>query len=195
MNSINKNIYCRSVSPNEYLYAHIQQLYNTFAIQYVIEGIGYLSLEDLKKAVGQSIEASPGANLILDKKKKMWIESNHNILIHSLNTSEFLNKFNLNHNIFLKKNSPFSKRPSTEILLIPTNTYRVIIRSFHGQMDGKGLLIFVNNLFKALRGQELCIARSNETDLSFLTKLDGFKKKIEMKCNYKVFKKKHIFFK
>ena len=40
-------------------------------------------------------------------------------------------------------------------------------------MDGKGALIWVENIFKALRKEPLTEAKSTETDLSFLKKMDA----------------------
>ncbi len=60
------------------------------------------------------------------------------------------------------------KGPTSEVVILQLNPMIIVFRVFHGTMDGKGVLLWINNIFKALRGEMLVPIEGKETDLSFL---------------------------
>ncbi len=79
--------YSRNVSDNEQLYVHLQELFSTFAINLVVEGIGEIDPRALQMAVEKASEACPGARLI--QSGGMWIDSGLTPSIHLLNDGQF----------------------------------------------------------------------------------------------------------
>jgi amino acid adenylation domain-containing protein len=165
VNPMNDNRYHRNVSDNEQLYVNLQELFSTFAIHLVVEGIGVIDPKALQIAVEKASEACPAARLI--QSGGMWIDSYRTPPVHLLNNGQFDGK-DFTKIKLLEKKIDSQKGPTSEVIILQLNPMIVVFRVFHGTMDGKGVLLWINNTFRALRGETLIPIKGKETDLSFL---------------------------
>ena len=165
----------RDVSDNEQLYVHLQELFSTFAINLVVEGVGYIDPATLQAAVEKASEACPGARLI--QSNGMWIDSHRTPPVHLLNDSEFDGK-DFSKIKLLEKKLDSENGPTSEVVILQLDPMIVVFRVFHGTMDGKGVMLWINNIFRALRGETLIPVDGKETDLSFLKIHKNYSKKL-----------------
>lgn len=156
--------YERSLSPNELLIVKLQETLGSSTIQYVIEGSGFIPKDKFEKAVNKAAEYCPVAKSNFEDNK--WIDNNLNIPIFYL-SEEVEDVFSLE---ILNKKINIYKNPPTEIYFLGKN--KILFRIFHGAMDGKGALLWIENIFRALRKETLLEGKSLENDLTLLKKLD-----------------------
>lgn len=160
-------LYSRNISDNEQLYIHLQEAFSSFAIHLVVEGEGEIDPDALQIAVEKASEACPGARLIQSNGR--WVDSQCTPPVH-LRNGQLLNK------VLEEKMDPH-KGPTSEVIILQLNPMILVFRVFHGTMDGKGALLWINNIFKALRGEKLVAIEGKETDLSFLKQQESYSKR------------------
>ncbi|QZY57306.1 non-ribosomal peptide synthetase [Crassaminicella profunda] len=180
---IKKKIFKRDISPNEKIYIASQEVYTTFAIQFIIDFDGDLDKVKFEEAVKKAGDFCPGARIML--KGNQWVDT-------QVTTPIFYRKDDFDGYDFskldiFKKKIDVKKNPATEIYVLPSAN-KIIFRVFHGAMDGQGALIWVKNIFRALREEDLVEAKSEETDLSFAKLVNGKKIDNELKFNKILFK-------
>lgn len=162
------NSFFRQASPNERVYIHAQELFSPLNIQCFFEGSGRLTATQLQKAVDTATEVCPGARLVYAKKK--WLDSGQIPIVQEVENNLF-DGYNFEV-LELRTNLLHTKGPPIEVLLVSGRTYGILFRVFHGIMDGKGVLLWVENIFRALRGEEVVAIPSRHSDLSFIQELD-----------------------
>ncbi|MHC1683987.1 MAG: non-ribosomal peptide synthetase [Clostridiaceae bacterium] len=177
----------RKASPNELLYTSFQDIYTTFSIQFVVEGSGDICKREFENAVKKAAEACPGARCVL--KGKQWIDSGRNPKIYYMEHIDF-DGYDFSRERMFNKKIDVEKNPPVEIFVVGSKQYRIFFRIFHGAMDGKGALIFVENIFKAFRGEKLIYATAKENDLSFLSLIESGKFDNKLKHDIQVSKEK-----
>ena len=165
----------RKVSPNERTYICYQDLFSTFAVQFVVEGNGEVDKELLSKAIKKVGVFFSGANLICDNKN--WIKNKKDIVVKEVFSDKF-DGYNFEVlDLFTKKIDNY-KNSLSEVIIVHGNSgkVRIIFRVFHGIMDGKGVILWIENIFKELRGEKVVKESSPITDLGMLKTLDIKKK-------------------
>jgi len=167
----------------------MQNVFTTFSIQFIIEGVGEISLAKLKEAVHKACEACPGARASIIG--RYWVDSERDPPIICLDSLDF-DGFSFDRVDLFKTKIDSYQSPCTEIYYIKSPTPRMIFRVFHGAMDGKGALTWVSNIFKALRDEATFEAKSTLTDLQFLEtiKNKASREKINLNLDKTIFKKK-----
>jgi len=168
----------RKVSPNERTYICYQDLFSTFAVQFVVEGNGEVDKELLSKAIKKVGVFFSGANLICDNKN--WIKNKKDIVVKEVFSDKF-DGYNFEVlDLFTKKIDNY-KNSLSEVIIVHGNSgkVRIIFRVFHGIMDGKGVILWIENIFKELRGEKVVKESSPITDLGMLKTLD-YKKKVKI---------------
>jgi amino acid adenylation domain-containing protein len=157
--------YRREVSDNDYVYAQLQELFSSFAINLVIEGKGPIDPAKLQEAVRKASEACPGARLV--KFGNTWIDSGRTPPVHLIEEVEFDGKvFSAIPHIEAKMDP--QNGPTSEVVILRANPAVLVFRVFHGVMDGKGVLSWIENIFRAMNGARLVPVEGAETDLMFL---------------------------
>jgi len=155
----------REASPNEKLYIASQKCFSPLNIQCVFEGKGSIVLPELKQAVRLAADHCPGAKLVY--KNGFWIESDLYPKVFEL-TSDTFNGYNFEVLNLANQKMDVYTSPPIEVIVLKGKTQGLIFRIFHGLMDGKGALLWIENVFRALRGQAVMDMDSKHTDLSFL---------------------------
>ncbi|MBN1498217.1 MAG: hypothetical protein JXA07_15700 [Spirochaetes bacterium] len=161
--------YTRQLSFNERAFLTGAELSPPLANQIVCEGTGRLDYAHWLEAVATASEANPGSRLILKGilGTCRWVDSGSTPPVTEVIGSRW-DGYCSEHAPFLE--SPLNPKvgPTCEVLLIPGDTPRVVFRTMHAAMDGRGTLTWVEDVFRALRG-ERCIGSSSrltDTDLA-----------------------------
>lgn len=181
-----KKKFKRNLSFNEKLYKVIEENYESLAIQIVVEGFGQINSNDFYDAVKKACDACPLSKCTYSNKQ--WVESTKTTPIYYLTSLEF-DGFDFSSDLFKRKIN-HDKNPVTEIFFIRSNLNRIIFRIFHGAMDGKGALIWIKNIFKALNKKTLIQCPSTENDLTILSKLPVKNKNSKIKFDKTVIEHK-----
>ena len=158
----------RNASPNERIYIQTQDLFSSMNIQCFFVGKSTLSLERLQMAVDYAAKVCPGSRLVYHKGK--WLDSGKEPTVSNLEHDLF-DGYNFDV-LNLQKNLLLLDGPPIEVLLVSGKTQGILFRMFHGIMDGKGALIWIENVFRALRKEALIAIPSRHSDLSFIQELD-----------------------
>ena len=137
-------------------------------IQCFFVGKSTLNVHQLQKAVDTATDVCPGSRLVYHKGK--WLDSGKNPTVVQLVHDSF-DGYNFDV-LELKKNLLLLDGPPIEILLVSGKTQGILFRMFHGIMDGKGALLWIENVFRALRCEEVIAIPSRHSDLSFIKELD-----------------------
>ena len=133
-------------------------------VAHVVEGEGSLTVDQLTRAVGAAAQASPGMRLV--RQGKHWVDSGKAPSVVLLDAAGGL------------LGSPVLQRPldassrTCEVLLVPGARPTVVFRAFHGVTDGRGLLQWAADVFRALRGEEPLGAGSRLNDSELIRALD-----------------------
>lgn len=118
----------------------------------------------------------PGARLIYKKGK--WIDSQLCPEVFELDCWAF-DGYNFNILKLNERVMDISTKPPVEVILLRGKTTGLLFRIFHGIMDGQGALLFIKNVFRALRQDAVIRIDSPHNDLTLL-KIIGYKRSHDM---------------
>lgn len=168
----NKN-FIREASPNEKFYSDMQKHYTCFSMQFILEATGDINHKDFENAVKEASDYCPLSKAVLVKNN--WVNTNNYPTITYLENFELDNK-SFSNELFLEKINPCDC--CVKFYISKSDKFTLIIKIFHGLMDGKGALIYINNIFKSLRNEPLDRAISKVSDLSFIKTMTKHRSKI-----------------
>ncbi|MEY9840336.1 amino acid adenylation domain-containing protein [Streptacidiphilus sp. EB103A] len=137
--------YERRVSALEWVFLGLEP--NCSVINFVVEGHGGLDPEVLREAVAVASAANPGSRLI--RQDMRWVDSGVTPEVRAVEGGPFLRA---------DLDSPELRRPlpdsgpTCEVLLVPDDPATVVFRAAHAVMDGRGLLHWVLDVFRVMRG-------------------------------------------
>lgn len=179
--------FIRNMTDNEKFYTILQEISSTFSIQYIIEGKGKIDRTKFETAVEEASKYCIGSKM--KAKKNFWIECNTKVKINYIKNNKF-DGYNFEElNIFKDKINPYEN--TTEIYVIESDITRIIFKIFHGAMDGKGSLIWVKNIFKALKSEKIVETDVFETDINFIKNMEYKKYKNKLKFDIKIYNEKN----
>jgi hypothetical protein len=158
----------REISPTERLYLAARRVVPQFVIQMFVEGRGELDPAELRRAVAQASRVSPGARLVARGRK--WVDSGEAPPVREADGRLFDGR-RFDRAPFLRHTLDAYQGPTCEVVLLRGEVTRVVFRVFHGVMDGKGMLLWIEDVFRALRGERLEGSTSALTDLGLLERL------------------------
>ncbi|WP_159837480.1 peptide synthetase [Nocardia sp. CY41] len=145
----NAPVFRRKITPTERLYFATRRVTPPFVMYLAVHGDGNLDPAALQAAVDAASAACPGARLVRDGSD--WVDSGLAATVRVV-PGWTLNYAALEQDAVL--NSPIGPTPdrTTEVLLLTGAQTTVLFRAFHGVMDGMGLRMWVDDVFRALRG-------------------------------------------
>ncbi|KAB7834290.1 peptide synthetase [Streptomyces mobaraensis] len=155
--------YSRPISPTERGYLAGALVTPPMAIQIFVEGEGAVTADELRRAVVVASEACPGARLV--KRGNRWADSGITPPVLEVDGAALDRRtFDTAGSEVLRR--PFSpvKGPNCEVLLLSGEPATIVFRAFHAVMDGKGVMTWAQEVFRALRGEEPVGAPSTETE-------------------------------
>jgi hypothetical protein len=172
--------YARLLSPFERMWLAAQ----TSCLLTIVEGDGELSASALRAAVACASQANPGSRLKLTGfgPWAKWVESD------SLPTVTEVDGKNWDG--CSSEGAPFSDiahmepqgGPSASYIIVHGALPRLIQRTHHATMDGMGALQFLQDVFRALRGEAVIGASGTETDLDLARTLNGRSRRSKNVC-------------
>lgn len=133
----------------------------------LIAGIGHIDLDDLRRAVTAAAEANPGIRVRLKGMLGFakWVDSGIAPEVTQVDAPQW--DFNSNEGAeFLKKPfDPMAGGPIADVILVRTNDKTgVIFRNLHAAVDGRGVMHWMQEVFRALRGEPLLGSDSTLAD-------------------------------
>ena len=146
----------RKPSPLEITYAGPDtEETSPFVNQFFIEGEGELVISDWEKAVQLAAEANPGSRLRLKGfwGWKYWDDKGPVPKVYELETD--WDGASSDGAPVLGSPVSIRKGPTAEIHLMKTAIPRVLFRTHHSITDGKGAVHWMQEVFRALRGEPL----------------------------------------
>lgn len=146
-------------------------LWPPFANQMVIEGSGSIEYSDLANAVEKASMANHGARLVLSgfPGRKKWTDSGNTPAVRTVDGTGW-SGYDMHGAPFLLDRLDIKKGPSCEVLLVTGRPGRIILRTHHAVMDGRGTITWAEDIFRALNGKQ-CIGSEYTTTESDLLNL------------------------
>lgn len=143
------------------------------SVQYVFEGVGSLSIDELRAAVAEATASNPGARLVLRGVLK-WLRWE---AVGAIPGVHALAQWDADGELpgELLKAFDVIEGPTCEVLLSNGPKARIVFRCFHGVMDGRGLIHFAEEVFRVLRGEKCKGSPSTITDSQLIKDLVGKK--------------------
>lgn len=159
----------RSLSPVERLYlAEDTPTCAPLCLQWVVEGDGELNEIKWREALMLAAKANPDARVRLGGSWKWlhWDDDGAFPEVVTVDGSQWDGSSEQGAPWLLGP-LPTDKGPVCKVFLIPKPTPRVLIRMHHAVMDGRGLMQFIEDIFRCLRGDAPIGSNSTltETDL------------------------------
>lgn len=157
----------RDVSHLERIFLAAEPLAHPLAVQVFVEGDGPMDPRRLREAVAAAGEACPGTRLV--ERGHSWIDTGTPPPVYVIDGAGFDGqRFELPA---LQRRFDPRRGPTCEVLLLDGPRPTLVFRAFHGVMDGKGALLWMKDVFRALRGEPLAGAPDPETDDGLLRRI------------------------
>lgn len=159
--------YIRKVSLNEKLWICADRISPPFANRMVIEGNGEIDIHSLKSAVEIASEANPGSRIVLGgiPGRARWIDSRVTPRVREVDGGNWSGFSSEGAPFLLEELPPVSEGPLCEVTLIHGNPLRICFRTHHAIMDGRGTMLWAEDIFRALRKEPLIGSCSTLTDM------------------------------
>lgn len=170
--------YMREMTFNERSYVAADSICAPLANQFVFDGEGVLDPHLWRTAVTVASQANPGARLILKGHVgwSRWVDSGISPRVREVDGSRW-NGCDSEGASFLNESLPFRENPTCEVMLVHGPVPRVVFRTHHGVMDGRGTLFWAEDVFRALRGEDLIGSSSSMTEVQMCNRFqDQFRK-------------------
>ena len=143
----------RDVGLNARIYVAAHEVYPSLCMQFVFEGSGTLDVERWEKAVAIASAADPSSRMVLRRHLNFsrFIDSGVTPPVRVIDSRQW-DTYDASDilNNFVPRTGPMA-----EVCLIKGDTPRVAIRAHHAVMDGRGLMTWAEDIFRALRGEEV----------------------------------------
>ncbi|HSA13340.1 MAG TPA: hypothetical protein P5346_01255 [Spirochaetota bacterium] len=145
----------RKMSNASRLWVSFGNLWPPFCNQMVIEGSGSIDFDALGAAVEKASAANPGSRLVLRGflSRSRWIDSG---LVPGVRRADGSGWSGLGPEgaPFLDGKFDIRSGPTCEVLVIEGSPLRLAFRTHHAVMDGIGTVTWVEDIFRALRGEK-----------------------------------------
>jgi NRPS condensation-like uncharacterized protein len=172
-------VYKRKLSDSERLWLGANLAFSPFANQIVIEGKGTIDFERLVHAVYEASAVNPGSRLVLKGFLywSYWVDSKITPRVRKVENADWDGTSN-DGAYFLKMDLPHSG-PTCEVVYIEGETTRIAFRTNHAVMDARGTLIWIEDIFRVLRGEKPVGSSSTLTDYELIKSVSDKKKKFD----------------
>ncbi|MFF7633560.1 amino acid adenylation domain-containing protein [Kitasatospora sp. NPDC008050] len=167
-------VFRRPVSPPEWFYLAAQRLGRAMVQQLVVEGEpgSELTPQALRAAVAAAAVACPGSRLV--RRGRVWVDSGRapQVLVAAPGSAPDADL--RTGTAILAEPLDAEQGVGCEVVLLPGTTERpgaVLFRVSHAVMDGHGAQLWLQEVFRALRGEQPRPARSPLTDQRLLAEV------------------------
>ena len=133
----------------------------------MIEGSGAIDVHSLKSAVEIASEANPRSRIVMGgiPGRARWIDSGITPRVREVDGGNWPGFSSEGAPFLLEELPPISEGPLCEAMLIHGNPLRICFRTHHAIMDGRGTMLWVEDIFRALRKEPPVGSRSTLTDM------------------------------
>ncbi len=138
--------YARRIGSAEWIYVGMAV---PNLVQHIFEGEGQLDADELTKAVNAAAEASPGMRL--RRKRRRWVDSG---IAPQVRVLDLAPGADLLSDPALQAHLNSRRGATSEVLLVPGPTPKLVFRGFHAVTDARGLLNWAADVFRVLRGEQ-----------------------------------------
>lgn len=162
-------VYTRKLSMNERTFLALDR-FGAMNSQFVFEG-NDIDITQLREAVQIASEANPGSRLVLRGSLRWcrWVDSGVSPPVREVDGSKWDGTGPAGAP-FLNERLDFRNGPTCEVLVVrghplpEGNKVRIIFRTNHGVMDGRGTFVWIKDVFRVLNGQKPIGSTSSLTD-------------------------------
>lgn len=157
--------YTRKLSFNERVFVVADRLYPPLANQFIFEGTGAFDVEKWRDAVETASAANPGSRAVLKGilNTCRWVDSG--VTPPVIEEEEGGWEWDKPETVpCFAKPLPPEGGPACEVVLAKGEPLRAIFRTHHALMDGMGTFVWVNDIFRALRGEPCNGSHATITD-------------------------------
>jgi NRPS condensation-like uncharacterized protein len=147
--------YTRKLSFNERFFLVTDRVTPPFCNQMVFEGRGNFDRDRWLRAVEAASRANPGSRVIMKGllNRARWVDSLTNPGFRIVDGSAWDGMGDEGAPFLQQHLDPFTG-PSCEVLLMEGPVPRVAFRTHHAVMDGRGTLLWAEDIFRVLKGEE-----------------------------------------
>ena len=132
----------RGISDGELMFCDVQELVNSYTIQFLVEFTGNISIKEIEDTINEIVIKNPGSNVF--KNKNNWFVSKDRIYVKELTFDS--EAYMLNEDFF-NETTNFRKH-SIELYLLNIKDEKrryLVFKFFHGVIDGKGAILIIEN--------------------------------------------------
>jgi amino acid adenylation domain-containing protein len=133
-------------------------------IQLFVEGDGELEPERLRRAAEAASAACPGTRLV--RRGQRWVDSGVAPVVRVVD-GDLIDRRTFAGAPDLHRPLTGDGEPTCEILLLTGAAPGVVFRGFHGALDGRGVVVWAAEVFRALRGEALSGAPDRLDETAF----------------------------
>jgi hypothetical protein len=140
-----------------------------YHVDAVVEGVGDVDPQVLQAAVDRAADANPGVRVrlrgVLGWSK--WVDSGIAPRVRLLSPADWDGSGEVNAPFLNERLDPLHGGPVADVLIVPCKDglTRLVFRTVHAAIDGRGLMHWGSEVFRALRGEALQGSHSTVTDL------------------------------
>ena len=161
--------YIRPLSPLERYSLVLNRLYR-YHVDGILEGQGDVDPTALQKAVDQAAQANPAIRVRLRGMLRWtwWVDSGIAPKVFKLPLCDWDGQSELHTEFLQTRLDPMKGQAVADVLIVPcTDGFtRIVFRSVHAAIDGRGLMHWVAEVCRAMRSEKTCMGRSSRlTDL------------------------------
>ena len=159
--------FSRPLCRTERVYLVYDELCPGFANQFFLDGSGVLDAAKWRKAVEIASAANPGSRLVLKGSLACshWVDSGVTPRVREVDGSGWDGLGPENGPAFLTESLSPWEGPTAEVVLVHGDPLRVVFRSHHAVMDGRGNLFWMEDIIRVLNGLEPQGSNSKITEL------------------------------
>lgn len=144
-----------------------------YNVDALVAGTGHIDLDDLRRAVTAAAEANPGVRVRLRSMLGFakWVDSGIAPEVKAVDIAHW--DFNSDEGAdFLKQRfDPMAGGAIADVTLVRTSDkIGVAFRNLHAALDGRGVMHWIHEVFRALRGEPLLGSDSTLTDFEVAEK-------------------------
>lgn len=166
--------YSRKLSFSERGHLVYDRVFSRFYCQFMLEGEGEIDPERLRSAVKRASDFNPGPRMLVRGflNFSRLVDSGAPPPVRLIDGSSWDGLSSDGAPFYAKPLDPF-RGPACEIVIMKGSPYRIVFRAHHAVMDGRGVHLWVEDIFKILNGRRPISRFSEYTELEFARKFTG----------------------
>ena len=169
--SIWQRRYSRKLSPIERASLALNEFCN-YNVDLVVEGYGTLPLEALRRAVEKTAEANPGSRVRLRGALGFcrWVDSGTAPEVREIHAPTWDARSERGASFMDEGFDALGGGPICRMLYVPGSPARIVFRGLHAAIDGRSMLHWMTEVFRALRGEPLLGSPCRYTEWDIMRK-------------------------